>query len=301
MRSLAGGAVAIVIAVLVFLGLNSVFTVKQTEQALVLRFGQAIDIIQEPGLYFKVPFVDGIERIDKRILALDLPEQEVIASDQKRLRVDAFARYRITNPLRFYQSLGTVERANSQLATFVNSGLRRVLGESTFQQVVRDERAGLMGRIRDTVNTQAANLGIAVVDVRIRRADLPEANSQAIYQRMQTERAREAAEIRAQGQEAAQRIRARADRDVVVLVAEANREGERVRGEGDGQRNGIFAQAYGRDQNFFSFYRSMQAYEHGIGSSDTRLVLSPDSEFFRFFRQPVGNTPPASGTVPPQQ
>jgi membrane protease subunit HflC len=255
-------------------------------------------VVREPGLYFKLPFVDGVQRIDKRILALDLPEQEVIASDQKRLRVDAFARYRVIDPLKFYQTLGTVERANSQLASFVNSGLRRVLGESTFQQVVRDQRAQMMARIRDQVNTQAANLGIDVVDVRIRRADLPEANSQAIYQRMQTERAREAAEIRAEGAEASQRIRARADRDVVVLLAEANRQAERTRGEGDGQRNAIFAQAYGQDKDFFSFYRSMQAYEQALGSSDTRLVLSPDSEFFRFFRQPSGVDPTAPKPTP---
>ncbi len=293
MKGLASGAVLILLALAVFLGLSSVFTVGQTDQALVLRFGEAVKVVREPGLYFKAPFVDGVVRVDKRILALDLPEQEVIASDQKRLRVDAFARYRVIDPLLFYQALGSVERANEQLATFVNSGLRRVLGESTFQQVVRDERAQLMGRIRDQVNEQAKNLGIAVVDVRIRRADLPEANSQAIYTRMQTERQREAAEIRAQGAEAAQRIRARADRDVVVLLAEANREAERIRGEGDGQRNNIFAQAYGQDQDFFSFYRSMQAYETGLKSSDTRLLLSPDSEFFRFFRVPTGAAPAA--------
>ena len=293
MKSLASGAVLILLALAVFLGLSSVFTVGQTDQALVLRFGEAVKVVREPGLYFKAPFVDGVVRVDKRILALDLPEQEVIASDQKRLRVDAFARYRVIDPLLFYQALGSVERANEQLATFVNSGLRRVLGESTFQQVVRDQRAQLMSRIRDQVNEQAKNLGIAVVDVRIRRADLPEANSQAIYTRMQTERQREAAEIRAEGAEAAQRIRARADRDVVVLLAEANREAERIRGEGDGQRNNIFAQAYGQDQDFFSFYRSMQAYENGLKSSDTRLLLSPDSEFFRFFRIPTGAAPAA--------
>lgn len=287
MRGFAGGAAVIVLGLAIFLGLSSVFTVNQTEQALVLRFGQAINIVREPGLYFKLPFVDGVVRIDKRILALDLPEQEVIASDQKRLRVDAFARYRVVDPLLFYQSLSTIERANEQLATFMNSGLRRVLGESTFQNVVRDQRAQLMTRIRDQVNAQAKGLGISVVDVRIRRADLPEANSQAIFQRMQTERAREAAEIRAEGAEAAQRIRAKADRDVVVILAEANRDAERVRGEGDGQRNNIFAQAYNQDQNFFAFYRSMQAYEQGLGG-DSRFILSPDSEFFRYFRTPTG-------------
>lgn len=302
MKSLVGGAAFVVVILAVFLGLSSLFTVSQTEQALVLRFGQAIKIVREPGLNYKLPFIDSVVRIDKRILALDLPEQEVIASDQKRLRVDAFARYKVIDPLKFYQTLGSVETANSQLATFVNSGLRRVLGESTFQQVVRDERAQLMARIRDTVNTQAANLGIDVVDVRIRRADLPEANSQAIYQRMQTERAREAAEIRAQGQEAQQRIRAKADRDVIVITAEANRAAEAIRGQGDGERSAIFANAYGQDQDFFAFYRSMQAYETGLGANDTRLVLSPDSDFLRYFRSPNGQAPPtpAPGAAPAQ-
>lgn len=304
MKALASGAALILLVIAAFLGLSSVFTISPTEQALVLRFGQAINIVREPGLYFKLPFVDSVVRVDKRILALDLPEQEVIGAEQKRLLVDAFARYRIVDPLRYYQTLGSVERANEQLATFVNSGLRRVLGESTFQQVVRDERANLMARIRDQVNAQADGLGIDVIDVRIRRADLPEANSQAIYQRMQTARQREAAEIRAQGAEAAQRIRAKADRDVVVILAEANREAERIRGEGDGQRNNIYAQAYGQDQDFFAFYRSMQAYEEGLGSADTRMLLSPDSEFFRYFRTPDGGgaatpAPPANGAQAP--
>jgi membrane protease subunit HflC len=298
MRSLASGAAIILVAALAFLGFSSVFTVDQTQQAIVLRFGQAINVVREPGLYFKLPFVDGVVRVDKRILALDLPVEEVIASDQKRIRVDAFARYKIIDPLRFYQTLGSIERANSQLATFVNSGLRRVLGESTFQQVVRDERDALMNRIREQVNGQSTGLGIQIVDVRIRRADLPEQNSQAVYQRMQTERQREASEIRAEGAEAAQRIRARADRDVVVLQAEANREAEGMRGVGDGQRNAIFAGAYGRDPDFFAFYRSMQAYETGLANNGTRLVLSPDSEFFKYFRQP-GTVPAGTRTANP--
>lgn len=305
MKGLASGAALILLAIAAFLGFSSVFTISPTEQALVLRFGEAITVVRQPGLYFKLPFIDGVVRVDKRILALDLPEQEVIGQEQKRLLVDAFARYRVVDPLRFYQTLGSVERANEQLATFVNSGLRRVLGESTFQQVVRDERATLMARIRDGVNAQAAGLGIDVIDVRIRRADLPQANSQAIFSRMQTERQREAAEIRAVGAEAAQRIRARADRDVVVLLAEANREAERIRGEGDATRNQIFAQAYTQDEGFFSFYRSMQAYENGLKASDTRLLLSPDSEFFRYFRAAGGTegagSTPASPPVAPAQ
>lgn len=283
MRGLLGSALLLIVAVGGFLAFSAVYTVHQSEQVLVLRFGEPIRVVREPGLNFKVPFVDGIVRIDRRILDLDMPAQEVIASDQKRLVVDAFARYRVSDPLRFYQTVGTVAAANNRLATFTNSGLRRVLGESTFEQVVRDIRPELMGRIREGVNAQANALGITVVDVRIRRADLPEQNSQAIFERMQTEREREAAEIRAQGGEAAQRIRSRADRDVTVIIAEANREGERVRGEGDGQRNAIYAAAYGQDQEFFAFYRSMQAYEQSLGTADTRFVLSPDSEFFRYF------------------
>jgi modulator of FtsH protease HflC len=295
MKGFAGGIAAIFLGLIAYLGISSVFVVSQTDQALVLRFGQLIKVVQEPGLNFKLPFVDNVVRIDKRILALDLPEKEVVASDQKRLLVDAFARYRVVNPLLFYQALGTVERANVQLANFLESGLRRVVGDSTFQNVVRDQRSELMGRIKEDINAQAKERGIEVVDVRIRRADLPDANSQAVYQRMQTALQREAAEFRAQGSEAAQRIRAKADRDVVVILAEANRDAERVRGEGDGQRNNIFAQAYNQDKDFFAFYRSMQAYEQGL-AGDTRLVLSPDSEFFRYFRGATG-TAPAAGTA----
>jgi membrane protease subunit HflC len=233
-----------------------------------------------------------------------MPTQEVIAADQKRLVVDAFARYKVTDPLRFYQSVGTIEGANNRLATIMNSALRRVLGESTFVQVVRDDRPGLMARIAEQVNREAQNFGLAVVDVKIRRADLPEQNSQAIFQRMQTERAREAAELRAQGAEAAQRIRARADRDGQVIVAEANRDGERLRGEGDAERNRIFAEAYGVDPDFFAFYRSMQAYEQGLKGTDTRLLLSPDSEFFRYFNNPNGagstGSPPVSAAPVPK-
>jgi membrane protease subunit HflC len=282
------GVLAVLIAIAVFVAYTAVFFVQQTEQALVLRFGEPIRVVTQPGLQYKVPFVDTVIYIDKRILDLDNPAQEVIASDQKRLVVDAFARYRITDPLRFYQSIGTIPAANSQLATILNSALRRVLGESTFIQVVRDERSNLMGRIRDQLNREAQNYGIDVVDVKIRRADLPEANSQAIFQRMQTERQREAAEIRAQGAEQAQRTRARADRDVAVLLAEANSKSEQVRGEGDGERNRIFASAYGRDADFFSFYRSMQAYEAGLKGGETRFLLAPDSDFFRYFNDASG-------------
>ncbi|MBK8007814.1 MAG: protease modulator HflC [Rhizobiales bacterium] len=283
------GVIAVLIALAAIAVYSSIFFVHQTQQALVLRFGEPRRIIIEPGLQYKAPLIDTVVLIDKRILDLDSPSQEVIASDQKRLVVDAFARYRITDPLKFYQSVATVEGANSRLSPVLNSSLRRVLGESAFIEVVRDDRADLMSRIKDGMNAQAKNnFGIEVVDVRLRRADLPDANSQAVYQRMQTERQREAAEIRAQGNQASQAIRAKADRDVTVIVAEATSKGEQLRGEGDGQRNKIFADAFGKDADFFSFYRSMQAYELGLTKEGTRMLLTPDSEFFRYFQNPSG-------------
>jgi membrane protease subunit HflC len=303
MRGIAG-VLVVLAAIAVAVGYTALFYVHQTEQALVLRFGEPIrDPIVEPGLQYKVPFVDTVVYIDKRILDLDNPVQEVIASDQKRLVVDAFARYRITNPLRFYQTVSSIPGAQSRLSTILNSSLRRVLGESTFIQAVRDERAGLMNRIRDQVNREAQQFGIDVVDVRIRRADLPDANSQAIYQRMQTERQQEAAEFRARGAEQAQRTRARSDRDVTVLLAEANSKSEQVRGEGDGERNRIFADAFGRDPDFFSFYRTMQAYEAGLKAGETRMLLSPYSDFFRYFNDASGrnNAPPAAPGTTPQR
>jgi len=297
---LVGGILAIV-AVVVLIGLySSAFIVTQTQQALVLRLGNPLVPITAPGLHWKVPFIDSVVYIDNRILDLENPSQEVIAADQKRLVVDAFARYRITNPLKFYQAVGSVEAANSRLATVLNSALRRVLGESTFIEVVRDNREGLMTRISEQVNREAANFGITVVDVRIRRADLPEANSQAVFQRMQTERQREAAEIRAQGNEAAQRTRARAEREATIIVAEANSRGEQVRGQGDAERNKIFAEAYNRDPTFFTFYRSMQAYETSLKPGETRILISPDaSSFFRYFADPLGGAPTASQDVLP--
>jgi membrane protease subunit HflC len=296
------GGVGVVIAVAVLIiAYSSLFTVYQTQQALVLRLGNPQAPITEPGLHVKAPFIDTVVYIDKRILDLDAPAQEVIASDQKRLVVDAFARYRIRDPLRFYQTLGSVRGANSQLAILLNSALRRVLGESTFSHVVRDQRADLMTRIQQLVDQEAQGYGIQVVDVRIRRADLPEQNSQAVYRRMQTERQREAAEFRAQGAQRGQEIRSRADREVTVLVAEAQSRSEQIRGEGDATRNQIFAQAFSQDPDFFIFYRSMQAYEIGLKPNDTRLVLKPDSSFFRFFNDPMGKlaVPPAAAPAAP--
>jgi len=282
---------------LLVVGYSSVFTVSQTEQVLVVRLGEPVRVVTEPGLHFKAPFVDSVISIDNRILDLEQASQEVIASDQKRLVVDAFARYRIKDALRFYQSVGTVQAANIQLTTLLNASLRRVLGEVTFIQVVRDEREPLMGRIRDQLDREAAGYGISVVDVRIRRADLPEQNSQAIYQRMQTERQREAAEFRAQGGQKAQEIRAKADREVTVIIADANSAAEQIRGQGDGERNRLFAAAYNQAPAFFAFYRSMTAYQNGLKGSDTRFLLKPDSDFFRFFGN-IGGKPSASAPKP---
>lgn len=293
-----GGIAVVIAAAALILLYASVFTVYQTQQALVVRLGEPVRVVSEPGLHFKAPFIDNVITIDRRILDLESPSQEVIASDQKRLVVDAFARYKITDPLRFYQTLGSIQGANSQLSILMNSALRRVLGEATFTHVVRDQRADLMNRILQLVDREANGYGIQVVDVRIRRADLPDQNSQAVYQRMQTERAREAAEFRAQGAQRAQEIRSRADREVTVLVAEAESRAQQIRGEGDATRNQIFADAYTKDADFFSFYRSMQAYEASLKAGDTRLVLKPDNSFFRFFNQPSGVAPASPAAAP---
>ena len=286
--NLAGGLLAAVLLLALIVLYGSVFTVYQTDQAIVVRLGQPIRVVTAPGLNFKVPLLDSVISVEKRIVDLENPAQEVITSDQKRLVVDAFARYRINDALKFYQTIGAIEGANARLSTLLNSALRRVLGEASTTDVVRDKRAQLMGQVRTQLENEAQSFGVAVVDVRIRRADLPEQNSQAVYQRMQTERQREAAEFRAEGSQRSQEIRARADRDVTVLIAEAQSKGEQTRGEGDAERNRIFADAYGRDPDFFTFYRSMQAYESGLRANDTRMVLKPDSDFFRYFGDPSG-------------
>jgi membrane protease subunit HflC len=288
-RNIAGGVLAALVIVVLVIGYGAIFTVYQTRQAIVVRLGNPVAVITKPGLHFKLPLFDSVIQIDNRILDLENPAQEVIASDQKRLVVDAFARYKIVNPLLFYQTLATVEGANSRLSTLLNSALRRVLGENTLTHVVRDDRAALMGKVKDQLGHEAKDFGIEVIDVRIRRADLPDQNSQAVYQRMQTERQREAAEFRAQGSQKAQEIRAKADRDVTVLLADAQQNADTVRGEGEGERNRVFAEAFNRDPEFFAFYRTMQAYEAGL-RGDTRMLLKPDSDFFRFFADPSGRS-----------
>jgi membrane protease subunit HflC len=278
----------------------SAYIVHQNEQALVLRFGEPKQVVGQPGLNWKLPLVDAVEIYDKRILDLDSQPQEVTASDQKRLVVDSYARYKIVDPLKFYQTLRYEEGVKSRLGPIIDSAMRRVLGSSTFQDVVRDKREELMSRIAKQVNKEGNDFGLEVVDVRIKRADLPEQNSKSVFDRMRAERQREAAEFRAQGAGEANRIKATADREATVILAEATRKSEEMRGGGDAQRNKIYADAYTRDPEFFEFYRSMQAYEKGIKSADTRLLISPDSDFFKYFTDPNGRKP-ATSVQPPRQ
>ena len=266
----------------------TLFTVDQTQLAIVLEFGNPKRVIADPGLHYKIPFIQNVEYFDKRILDIETDSQEVIASDQKRLVVDAFARYRITNALLFYQTITNEAVADSRIGAVLGSSLRRVLGAASFEAVVRDKREELMHTILAQVNHEAEPFGIKVVDVRIKRVDLPLANMQAIYRRMQTERQRQAAEFRAEGEGAARRIRGTADREVTVIKAKATGESEQIRGEGDANRNRIYAEAYSKDPDFFGFYRSMQAYETGLKSGDTRFLLSPDSQFFQYFNDAMG-------------
>jgi membrane protease subunit HflC len=262
----------------------SVIIVKEVNQAIILQFGDPKRIITQPGLNFKIPFIQNVVYLDKRILNLDTPPEEVIASDQKRLIVDAFARFQIVDPLKFYISVGDERVARSRLSTIINSRVRNVLGQEELQTLLSKDRSKQMELIKEGVNNEAKNFGINIVDVRIKRADLPQANSEAIYRRMQTEREREAKEFRAQGAEMAVTITSTADKEVSVILANANKDSEIMKGEGDGQRNKIFADAFGQDPEFFAFYRAMQAYEKAlIGGGDTSLILSPDSEFFKFF------------------
>lgn len=280
---------------------SSAFIVHQNQQALVLRFGEPQEPMRnKPGLHWKMPLVDTVEYFDKRILDIEPETKEVIASDQKRLIVNAFARYRIVNPLLVYQRVGGERGINSRLDPIIESALRRVLGSHTFSDAVRDKREELMKQIAAQVNAEGKSYGLEVVDVRIKRADLPEQNSKSVFDRMRAERQRESAEFRAQGAAEANRIRATAEREATVIKAEATRKGETLRGEGDADRNRIFAEAFTQDADFFAFYRSMQAYEVGLKSDGTRLVISPDSEFFKYFQNPGGETSaPAAATPRP--
>ena len=264
----------------------SFFTVKEINQAIVLQFGDPKRVLAEPGLKYKIPFIQNVVFIDRRILSLDPAPEEVIASDQKRLIVDAYARFKIVDPLKFYISVGDERVARSRLATIINSRLRSVLGTQSLATLLSEDRSKQMAIIQEGVNIEAKKFGITIIDVRIKRADLPQANSEAIYKRMQTEREREAKEFRARGAEMAVTITSTADKEVTVLLANAKKQSEIMKGEGDGQRNKIFAEAFGKDAEFFSFYRAMQAYEKALIGGETSLILSPDSDFFKFF----GNT-----------
>ena len=277
----------IVIAAAIFF---SVFIVKEVNQAIVLQFGDPKRIISKPGLNFKIPFIQNVVFLDKRILNLDTPPEEVIASDQKRLIVDAFARFQIVDPLKFYISVGNERVARSRLATIINSRIRNVLGKQELQTLLSEDRSKQMSLIQEGVNNEAENFGIKIVDVRIIRADLPQANSNAIFRRMQTEREREAKEFRARGAEMAVTITSTADKDVTVILADAQKKSEIMKGEGDGKRNKIFADAFGQDPEFFAFYRSMQAYERSLIGGETSLILSPDNDFFKFFGNIKPNT-----------
>ncbi len=273
----------VALAAIIVVGIASTYTVHQTEQALVLQFGEPKRVVTEAGLKFKLPFVQNVVKIDKRLLSYDGPAEEIIAADQKRLVVDTFTRFKIVDPLKFFQTVNSVEGARGRLGPIVNSSLRQVLVGVPLSSVLTEERALLLKDVSQRVTERSLAFGIAIIDVRVKRADLPDANSQAVYNRMKSERDREAQEFRAQGAEVSLRIRSRADRDKTVLLAEAEKTSQILRGEGDGERNRVFAAAFGKDPEFFSFYRAMLAYEVALGSEKTTMVLSPDSEFFRYF------------------
>jgi len=272
--------IIIALGVLAYL---SFFTVKEINQAIVLQFGDPKRVIVESGLKVKIPFIQNVVFLDRRILSLDPAPEEVIASDQKRLIVDAYSRFKIVDPLKFYISVGNEMVARSRLATIINSRLRSVLGKHSLATLLSEERSKQMAIIQEGVNIEAEKFGISIIDIRIKRADLPQANSEAIYKRMQTEREREAKQFRARGAEMAVTITSTADKEVTVILANANKQSEIMKGEGDGMRNKIFADAFGQDPEFFSFYRAMQAYEKALIGGETSLILSPDSDFFKFF------------------
>lgn len=272
-------AVVLVLAVLAYM---SVFTVTQTDQALVLQLGEHKRTVKQPGLHFKLPFVQNVIYLDKRILNLDLKPEEIVSSDQKRMVVDAIARFRIIDPLLTFQTRRNERGVSQALETMVSSSVREVLAREQFITLLSGERADLMRQIRDSVNAAAHSFGVEIIDVRLRRVDLPARNSQSIYERMNTARRQEAQEIRAEGQEQALRIRAEAERERTILLANAERDGQILRGQGDSEAVRIFAEAFGRDVEFFEFYRSMQAYKVALQPGDTTLVLSPNSEFFKY-------------------
>lgn len=278
----------ILILVVVAIGLiasGSLFTVDEREQAIVMQFGEPKRVIPEPGLAWKLPLIQDVQYYEKRVLNLDPPAENILLSDQKRLIVDVFARYKITDPLLFFQTVRTEGVARQRLSGIINSRLREVLGNETLTSVLSDERTRILKTIVENVDRETQRFGIALVDVRIRRGDLPDETRESVYDRMRSEREREAAEFRAQGFEQSERIKSAADREAIVITAEAKRESEILRGQGEGLRTELLNDAYGQDADFFNFYRSMQAYSASLDSDSTYMVLSPDSEFFSFFNQ----------------
>lgn len=283
----------VVAAIVLFLIYSSVFVVNARQQALVLRFGEIVDVKSEPGIYFKAPFsffdADTVQLIENRVLRFDLDNIRVQVSGGKFYEVDAFIAYRISDPRVFRSAVsGQIELAEARLRTRLDAALRRVYGLRDFEAALSEERAVMMREVRDQLRPDATSLGLQIEDVRIRRTDLTAEVSQQTFDRMKAERLAEAARLRARGNEAAQRITARADREVVEIVAEARKESEILRGEGEAQRSATFAGAYQRDPAFFDFYRSMNAYGTALDNTGTTMVLSPNSEFFRFFRDPEG-------------
>ena len=276
---------------LVVIGLyGALFTVNQTQQALVLQFGEPKRTIQKPGLAFKMPFIQDVVYYEKRVLSL-IPQdaEEVILSDQKRLQVDAYARYQISDPLLFYQTVRNELGARGRLEAIIDSSVRRALGRETLASILTGQRNDITRSIGDEVNASVASLGIKIIDVRLRRADYPEATSQNIFNRMKSEREREAKEFRATGEEEAQKIRADAEKTRTVIISEAQRTAQETRGAGDAEAIMIYAESFGQDAEFFSFYRSMEAYRNAMGKDGTSMVLSPSSSFFRFFKDKSGS------------
>jgi len=291
-------AVAAVLVVVGIFAMSSLFIVDQTEQALVLQFGQPLRVLRDPGLQVKKPFIQNVIFYDKRLLDFEPPPEEVIASDQKRLIVDTYARYRITDTLLFYQTVASEITARARLGALVSGSLRQVIGNVTLSALLSPQRATIMRQIRDAVAGQAKPFGIEVVDVRIRRADLPPQNSEAIFARMRSERQQQAALYRGEGAQAAKTVRANADRERTVILADAQRDAQKVRGDGDAKAIEIYANAYDQDKDFFVFYRSLQAYRDALTGNNTSFVLNPNSSFFRFFGNPAGAAPPPQAAAP---
>ena len=278
-------SIVVLILAAFFVLSSSYFYVDQRVQALVLQFGEPVKVIKNPGLQFKIPLIQNVEYFDKRLILFDNPVEEIISADKKRLIVDAFARYRIEDPLRYYQAIRYEAALSNRLGSIINDSLRQVLGRVPLQEVISVRRSVLLEEVASLVYEAAKDFGLQIEDVRIRRADLPTANSEAIFRRMQTERQQEAAQFRAEGEEQSRRIKAESEKEKTILLANAERTGEILRGEGDADKNKILAEAFSRDPEFFAFYRAMQAYVTAIDSSDTTMILSPDSEFFEYFNK----------------